>query len=206
MQIMLSRTIDTRAVYIIGVSTLLALSENVFPTYFRALPPTIQSFTNSPLALGLTFAIGLTLLFRLGTRQTDEVRWSDSTESINSVMAFLRQKAQAWHVNASVMETSLEHASRVIHYILSGHSTGRGGILRASYNGVDLRLEIIYEGSRTEQLPASDRTEVLVENELENEESAAYVGLQNFLRGLVVDRQQVKTRGGQIIIRLFYAI
>ena len=38
MQLMLSGPIDPRAIYVIGISTLLALSENVFPDYFRRLP------------------------------------------------------------------------------------------------------------------------------------------------------------------------
>lgn len=206
MQIMLSRTIDTRAVYVIGVSTLLALSENLFPTYFHALPAPIQTFTASPLALGLTFALGLTLIFRLGIRQTEEVRWSESTESISAAVAFIRKTAQAWRVGTNTIETSADHTGRVIEYILGKHSTHREGILRASYNGVDLRVEIIYEGSLAEHLPPSHHAGAPADNELENEESVAYVGLQNFLRGLAVDRQQLKTQGGRIIVRLFYAV
>ena len=78
MQVMLSRPVDTRAVYVIGVSTLLALSENVFPGYFRELPAVVRSFTGSPLALCLSAAIGFTLLFRIGSRQTAEISWNDS--------------------------------------------------------------------------------------------------------------------------------
>ena len=68
MQLMLSGPIDPRAIYVIGISSLLALSENVFPDYFRRLPSVVHSLTGSPLAIGLTAALGLTLLFRLGTR------------------------------------------------------------------------------------------------------------------------------------------
>jgi xanthine permease XanP len=206
MQIMLSRTIDIRAVYVIGVSTLLALSENLFPTYFHALPAPIQTFAASPLALGLTFAIGLSLIFRLGIRQTEEVRWSESEESISAAVAFLRKKAQDWRLGTNTIEISADHTGRVIEYILGKHSTHREGILRASYNGVDLRVEIIYEGSLAEHVPNPDQTPVAVENELDNEESVAFVGLQNFLRSLAVDRQQVRSKSGRIVIRLFYAI
>jgi hypothetical protein len=94
----------------------------------------------------------------------------------------------------------------VIEYILGKHSTRREGILRASYNGIDLRVELIYEGSLAEHLPPSHHAGAPADNELDNEESVAYVGLQNFLRGLAVDRQQLKTQGGRIIIRLFYAV
>ncbi|MFY9986568.1 MAG: solute carrier family 23 protein [Chthoniobacterales bacterium] len=206
MEIMLSRKIDTRAVYVIGVSTLLAMSEKVFPAYFRALPKPIQTFTSSPLALGLTFAIGLTLIFRLGTLQSREIKWTDSTASINSINAFLQDQAKAWRIPEAIIEACGDHATRVIQYVLGAHFSGREGTLRASYNGVDLRLEIIYSGSHADRIPESRRRQELVASEFENEESAAWVGLQHFLRGLAVERQQVKTKAGQIIIRLFYAV
>ena len=206
MQIMLSRKIDTRAVYVIGVSTLLAMSENVFPAYFRALPQAIQTFTASPLALCLTFAVGLTLLFRFGTRQSGEIKWTDSKESIDSTLAFLQTRAKTWSVPPDVIELSSDHVTRVIQYILEEDSSRREGVLRASFNGVDLRLEIGYDGRHAGQIPDARQPHVLLENELENEESTAWVGLQNFLRSLAVDRQQLKTQAGQTIIRLFYAI
>jgi xanthine permease XanP len=206
MEIMLSRKIDTRAVYVIGVSTLLAMSEKVFPAYFQALPKPIQTFTSSPLALGLTFAIGLTLIFRLGTRQSREIKWTDSTASINSAAAFLRDQAKAWRIPEAITEASADHATRIIQYVRGAHSIRREGALRASYNGVDLRLEIIYDGSPAVRIPGSRPSQDPVASEFENEESAAWVGLQHFLRGLAVDRQQLKTQAGQIIIRLFYAV
>ena len=86
------------------------------------------------------------------------------------------------------------------------HSSRREGTLRTSYNGVDLRLEIIYDGSPAERIPGSRPRQDAVTSEFENEESAAWVGLQHFLRGLDVGRQQLKTQGGQIIIRLSYAV
>ena len=206
MEIMLSRKIDTRAVYVIGVSTLLAMSEKVFPAYFRALPKPIQTFTSSPLALGLTFAIGLTLIFRLGTLQSREIKWTDSTASINSINAFLQDRAKAWRIPEAIIEACGDHATRIIQYVLGAHFSGREGTLRASYNGVDLRLEIIYNGSHADRIPESRRRQELVASAFENEESAAWVGLQHFLRGLAVERQQVTTKAGQIIIRLFYAV
>jgi hypothetical protein len=123
-----------------------------------------------------------------------------------AAVAFLRKKAQAWRVGTNTIETSADHTGRVIEYILGKHSTHREGISRASYNGVDLRVELIYEGSLAEHLPPSHHAGAPADNELENEESAAYVGLQNFLRGLAVDRQQLKTQGDRISIRLFYAV
>ena len=206
MQVMLSRPVDTRAIYIIGVSTLLALSENVFPGYFRELPSAARNFTASPLALCLSAAIALTLLFRLGTRQAGDVAWDDAQGSLGAAVGFLRAKAQSWKVAADLVETSTGHAHDVITYILQHHSRHPQGSLRAVYNGVELRVDITYQGTVTAHLPARRDDQVPMEGELDNEEAAAYVGLRNFLRGLAVDRQQVKVEKGQVMVRLFYAV
>jgi xanthine permease XanP len=206
MQVMLSRPVDTRAVYVIGVSTLLALSENVFPGYFRNLPASVRSFTSSSLALCLSSAIALTLLFRLGTRQVGEIVWNDLEDSIASAIAFLRNKAQAWKIAASLIEISAAHTRDVIAYILKNHSRHPVGILRVIYDGVDLRVDIIYRGTRTVHLPVARDDLVPIDTELDNEEAAAYVGLRNFLRGLAVDRHQITIEKGRMVVRLFYGV
>jgi xanthine permease XanP len=206
MQVMLSRPVDTRAVYVIGVSTLLALSENVFPGYFRNLPASVRSFTSSPLALCLSAAIALTLLFRLGTRQVGEIAWNDLEDSIASAIAFLRNKAQAWKIAAAIIEISAAHTRDVIAYILKNHSRHPEGILRAIYDGVDLRVDIIYRGTRAVHLPVARGDRVPIDTELDNEEAAAYVGLRNFLRGLAVDRHQIMVEKGRVVVRLFYGV
>jgi hypothetical protein len=69
----------------------------------------VQSFANSPLVLCLTAALGLSLLFRIGTRRFGQVEWSDSEESINTAIDFLRAKAKDWKIGASLVETSDSH-------------------------------------------------------------------------------------------------
>jgi len=206
MQVILSRPTDTRAVYVIGISTLLALSINVYPNYFQDLPSAVRSFANSPLVLCLTAALGLTLLLRIGTRQFGQVEWNDSKESISSALDFLRRKAKEWKIGASLVEICADHVREVINYVVDHHLRHREGILRATFNGQELCLEIAYQGSRTTHLPAVRAAEVPLESDTEDEEAAAYVGLRNFIRGLAVDRQKVDVQKSRVIVRLIYAI
>jgi hypothetical protein len=204
--VILSRPADTRAIYVIGISTLLALSINVYPKYFQNLPTEVRSFANSPLVLCLTAALGLSLLFRIGTRQFGQVEWNDSEESITSAINFLRAKAKDWKIGASLVETSVEHVREVIDYIATHHLHHHDGTLRASSNGQELRLDIVYEGTRTTHLPAARAAEAPMENDIEDEEAAAYVGLRNFIRGLAVDSQKVDVQNKRVLVRLTYAI
>jgi xanthine permease XanP len=205
MQIMLSRPIDTRAVYVIGVPTLLALSESVFPVYFRDLPAALRSFTGSPLALSLGAALVLSLLFRFGTRQLAGTVWSDSDGAI-AASAFLRDKAQGWNLSATLVDTIATQAREVIEYVVNHHSQHSQGDLRAVYNGLELRVDIAYRGSPMMHFPALRKLQAPIPGELEDEEAAAYVGLRNFLHGLAVDRQQIKAKKKNVVVHLYYAV
>ncbi|HEY1299543.1 MAG TPA: hypothetical protein VGF07_03550, partial [Stellaceae bacterium] len=206
MQIMLSRPAGTRGVYVIGISTLLALSENVFPNYFRALSPLAHSLASSPLALGLTAAIVLTLAFRFGARQRMETSWSADAAAQTAALGRLRDRALEWKVARDVAETAVAQAQAVLGYIRSANAEEPEGILSASYNGIELRIDIAYDGPHVPAtLPSGERAPPEA-GDLDNEEAAACAGLCDFLMSLAADRKLVRRRRGRITVRLSYAV
>ncbi|MGH7061329.1 MAG: solute carrier family 23 protein, partial [Stellaceae bacterium] len=205
MQIMLSRPAGTRGVYVIGVSTLLALSENVFPNYFRALSPFARSLASSPLALGLTAAIGLTLAFRFGARQRFATQWSGAEGGIDAAVGLLRDKTLDWKVARDVAEAAVAQAKSVMDYIFGEYAQRPEGLLRAWYNGIELDIDIAYDGSRAPPLPPSERPPP-AQSDLDNEEEAAFAGLRDFLHSLAADRKLVRQRRDRITVRLSYAV
>jgi xanthine permease XanP len=205
MQIMLSRPAGTRGVYVIGVSTLLALSENVFPNYFRALSPLARSLASSPLALGLAAAIVLTLAFRFGARQRVETQWSGADGGAAAAVALLRDKTLDWKVARDVAEAAVAQAKSVLDYILGEYAQRPEGVLRAWYNGIELDIAIAYDGAHAPPLPPSERPPP-TQSDLDNEEEAAFAGLRDFLHSLAADRKLVRQRRGRVTVRLSYAV
>jgi NCS2 family nucleobase:cation symporter-2 len=205
MEIMLSRPVDTRSVYVIGISTLLALSENVFPAYFHELSPAFRSLTSSALAFGLTAAVLLTLLFRIGTRQRGETAWTATEPSIGSAIAFLHDKARGWKVPAQTVATAVAQTQEVLAFLTKIHPRDAGGELQVSYNGLDFGIAVVCHGGQHPALPATTRQPALPRSDIENEEAAAFLGLKDFLRSLIADRKSVDHRNGRLRIRLLYA-
>ena len=205
MEIMLSRPVDTRSVYVIGISTLLALSENVFPTYFHELSPAFRSLTSSSLAFGLTAAIVLTLLFRAGTRQRGETAWTATEPSMGSAIDFLHDKARGWKVPAQTIATAAAQTQEVLAFLTKVHPRDAGGELQVSYNGLDFGIAVVCHGGQQPALPATTRQPALPRSDIENEEAAAFLGLKDFLRSLIADRKSVDQRNGRLRIRLVYA-
>ena len=68
---MVSRNIDTRMTYVIGISLLLGLSKDVYRDYFAALPAVLQPVASSMLSLTLIVAVALNFVFRIGVRRRE---------------------------------------------------------------------------------------------------------------------------------------
>src|SRR5207247_9199142 len=96
MEIIVSRPLGTRGIYVVGIATLLALSEHLFPKYFTELPGLVRSLSSSPLAVGLSAAIVLSLLFRFGTRQIAAFVWSANRTTISAAFGAVEQQSETW--------------------------------------------------------------------------------------------------------------
>jgi xanthine/uracil permease len=69
-QIIVSRNVDSRATYVVGVSLLLGLAREIFPTYFKQVAPVVHLFTGSMMSIGVMSAFVLNLIFRIGATRS----------------------------------------------------------------------------------------------------------------------------------------
>ena len=204
MQIMLSRPTGTRGVYVIGG---LHLARAERECLSRLFPPPVAHGAQrrqQSAPLGLTAAIVLTLVFRFGARQRTEAKWSEADGSIAAAIASPRDKAQEWKVAHEVVETAAVQAQSVLTYILGEYAHRPAGMLRVSDNGIELRVDVAYQGTHSPPLPESV---VLprARRELDDEEAAAFAGLRDFLHSLAADRKLAREHNGRITVRLSYA-
>ncbi|WIM13885.1 solute carrier family 23 protein [Enhydrobacter sp.] len=202
---MLSRPVQTRATYVIGIATLLALGRNIFPHYFAELSPFMESLTRNSLAVGLGAAILLHLVFLIGTRQTGSTRWSVADESMTAALDFLDRQVRTWKVDADVATRAIKHVGQVFDHLRTSERGARDGLLAVMFNGVDLRLDLSYVGKSAVDLPAGHPTAELRREQLDDEEAAVHFGLLHFLHSIAADRKRVAQHEGRVTIRLWYA-
>jgi|SRR5271165_5467200 len=78
-QIIVSRSIDSRATYVVGVSLLLGLSREIFPTYFERAVPLVHQFTGSMMSIGVLSAFLLNLCESAFVAQMSHEIWFDTS-------------------------------------------------------------------------------------------------------------------------------
>lgn len=202
---MLSRPVQTRAVYVIGIATLLALGRNVFPDYFHDLSPFMESLTRNSLAVGLGAAILLHLVFLIGTRQKGATHWSVADQSMAAALDFLHRQTRTWKIDTDVAARAIKHVEQVFEHLRISNQNARDGLLAVVFNGVDLRLDLSYLGMSAIDLSSGHPADETRHEQLDDEEAAVHFGLLHFLHSISADRKQVAQRDGRVTIRLWYA-
>ena len=198
-QVMVSRSIDTRMTYVIGISFLLGLSRLVYPDYFDDLPRYMQVVTGSTLARGIASAVGLTLLFRLGLRRGEVLPLEASGATSADLDCFLRKEGKAWKIDPEVIDRATSSIAHAISHLQEAHLMEKPVTLGASYDGTDLAIELQYEGS-SPSLPDLR----LPERDLAEEEASSH-GLTSFLSGVYADRIASSRKGSLASLRLYFA-
>ena len=147
-QIMVSRNIDTRMTYVIGISLVLGLSKDVYRGYFDHLPAFLHPLTGSMLSLTLIVALLLNLLFRIGIRRREAFVFEDKDLGMDKFASFLHARGKTWSVSGDVIERATSSTMQVLEHISSARLVQQG-MTRAvvSYDELQLLIEIDYEGS-----------------------------------------------------------
>jgi xanthine permease XanP len=197
--IMVSRTIDMRATFVIGLSLLLALGTKVFPIYFADLPPAVHTFTGGVLATGVFAAVLLTLVFRIGIRRHASLRLADESASVDEFLRILAERGRAWKIAPDVLSRATESTAEAVRELRAAGVLEHTLAASIAYDDVELTVELAYEGSVLRMPERHLRRRSLVE-----EESFAY-GLANFLTAVHPDRVATRTDGRTVILRMHFS-
>ena len=197
-QIMVSRNIDTRMTFVIGISMVLGLSKEVFQNFFKSLPQALHMVTNSTLSLAVISALALHIVFRIGTKRTATVEFEHAERSVEDLAGILEAQAHAWDVGQEVIARAISTTQQVFEHIERAHLITGGLAVVLSYDGFSFIVSIEYKGTLLSLPNVGIRKWSFLE-----EESFSY-GLADFLTGAYPDRMVSSAHGPNIAIRLYF--
>jgi NCS2 family nucleobase:cation symporter-2 len=162
-QIISSRVIDGRRTLVIGAGILTFLLVAVFPRTFVGAPVWLQPVVGSPLVLATIVALTLNLVFRIGIKQSVEMRITPAELQLEDVEQFVERSASGWgarrDVIARMKHALLEAIGTVIDYWDRRHSIA----LVLIYDELDITAKLIYSGERLELPDAPPSADEIVE-------------------------------------------
>lgn len=198
-QIMASRNIDTRMTFVIGVALLMGLCPKAFPAFFAELPQALQGFATSSLALGVSTAVGLNLLFRLGIRRRDAILLETTVSSRPALVEFIQGRGKQWKIDADIVGRATSSIEETFSRLMEARLAEGPVTAGVTYNELDLVIELKYQG----QVMALPEGRASKRNF--HEESSFSFGLPLYLNGVFADRIAIASNGEQVKMKLYFA-
>ncbi|MEO1223967.1 MAG: solute carrier family 23 protein [Pseudomonadota bacterium] len=197
-QIMVSRNIDTRMTFVIGVPMVMGLGREVYHTFFTRLPQILQPLTNTMLSVAVVTALVLHLIFRLGSTRKAALEVDETAHAREDLSGLLRDRGKAWGVADDIIDRAVSTCDQVLDHIERAHLIT--GDLRAqiSYDDFTLVVGLDYSGTLLSLPNVGVKRRVFLE-----EESFSY-GLADFLTGVYPDRMESSARGTNVSIGLYF--
>lgn len=198
-QIMVSRNIDARMTYVIGISMLLGLSKRVFQDFFAGLPDLLQPISNSMLSLAVVSALTLHLIFRIGSKKTATIAFENLEHPPAELVGLLEQQATNWYVDREIVDRAISSTQRLLEHLERAHLVKGDLAMSLSFNDLNFVVSLQYKGSLLSLPHIGIRNRSFLE-----EESFSY-GLADFLTGAYPDKMESSAKGDDITIRFYFS-
>ena len=146
-QVMLSRMLDARRIFVTGLALIFGMSVPMVPGLYAAVPAWISPLFSSSLALGTVLVVVLNLLLRLGTskRKVFEIDPTTSAEADSDVRRIMEVEGAAWGMRPEVAAQAVECLHELMIY-LSKIAVVPPVRIQMQFDEFNLDLEIEYTG------------------------------------------------------------
>ncbi len=197
-QLMMSRMIDIRKTFIIGISIMLGISVDIFPDLFREVHPLLQPFFNSSLAVTTVLAITLNLLFRIGITNRATITLDPASDSSAAIANFLEDRGGVWGARREVIQKATGALTELFEAVTT-HGMARGKLQAvASFDELNLEMHVTYPGALLEMPNAPPTHRELLEDERQ------FARLAGFLIRRLADRVESYETGGESRIHFHF--
>ncbi len=142
--IVMSRMIDARKTFVIGLSVILGLMVDMLPGAFDGLPQWLHPVFASSLSAATIAAVALNLVFRIGVRSTADLELSPGENYPERVFAFFDRQGGAWAARPEVVNRARDAVNEIAEAVLGD---GDGSLsARAGFDEYRLDVRLTWTG------------------------------------------------------------
>jgi len=145
MELILSRLMNHRRSFMVGLSITVGLGILVMPELSANAPDDLKPILGSALTMGTVTAIVLNQIFRIGVSQTGEVELA-GFGAASKATRFLEDNGSAWGARRDVISRAGLSVGEALEVLHSEKMLEGPVILKAKFDEYKLLLSLIYKG------------------------------------------------------------
>ena len=197
-QIMMSRMIDTRKTFIIGLSLMFGLSVDLFPGLYRDIPPWLAPFFSSSLSVTTVIALLLNLLFRIGVASRGSLEIAPGGSSTDAIFSFMDSQGGKWGARPEVIRRATAALEELYEAAQSIAGQPTPVSVEARFDELNLDLTVRYAGPPLELPSAPPGQEELLADE------GALLHLSEYLIRRETDQVRIEEKEGICTVNLHF--
>lgn len=206
MELAMSRAIDSRIVFAIGLSLCAGLALLQMPQLAQYVPPWAHFLLGDGFVVAGVLVIALNLLFRLGTSQRAQLPLQTGSRALHTdITGFVETQGAAWGARRAVVQRAALAALEAAEAIASAGEGRHVTALRGHFDEFNLDLDLLHTGAPLElAVGAVPRTAALLDGDDDNAIDAALAQMSGLLLRHLADRVSTGESAGQAVLRLHF--
>jgi NCS2 family nucleobase:cation symporter-2 len=198
LQIMMSRMIDSRKTFVIGLSLIFGLSTSMIPNLYAGITPALRPVFMSPLSLATVLVVLLNLLLRIGTSRRAEQSICPGKDSAEEIHNFMEYQGGVWGAPRDVIMRA-ESALQEFFESAAANRLSEGSVkVGLYYDELNLDVDLEYAGVPMDYPNLRPSTTDILEDE------GSLVRLSGFLIRKYVDRMKAGSENGICRVQLHF--
>ena len=197
-QIIMSRMIDSRKTFVVGLSIIFGLSVDIVPAAYSHVPAWLAPVVSSSLAASTILALILNLLFRLGIAQSASLEIKPGENYTELIFNFMERQGGLWGARPEIIRNGAAALSELMEAILLLNEPAVPITVRARFDEFNLDLQAAYSGTAPSPAKAMPDLEELGE-------ASQAAAMSMFMVARYCDRLAIETREqDSVLIKLHF--
>ncbi len=149
-QIVMSRIIDARKTFVIGLPLIFGLTVDFMPEAFAQVPSLIRPIFSSSLSTATVLAVLLNLILRIGIKDKASLRLAPGTIHDKAIFSFMQQHGGAWAARPEIINRAAAVMNEYMEALGTKLTEGEYVKMTASFDEYNLNVEISHPGAAPE--------------------------------------------------------
>ncbi len=197
-QIIMSRMLDARRTFLVGIPLIMGLSVDALPELYENVPSLLQPIFSSSLSLAAVLVVFLNLIFRIGIAKRQRLVLKPGVDDADSVFDFMEKQGAAWGARREVIYRAIS-AIHELFEAVSSSNLAKGDIeVDVSFDEFNLDVEARYKGEPL-VLPSTRPSDADL---LRDDEAAAK--LSGFMIKRYANSVKLEQKDGMCRVRLHF--
>jgi xanthine permease XanP len=197
-QIIMSRMLDARRTFLVGIPLIMGLSVDALPELYENAPSLLQPIFSSSLSLAAVLVVFLNLIVRIGIAKRQRLVLKPGVDDADSIFDFMEKQGAAWGARREVIYRAISAIHELFEAVYSSRLTEGDLEVDVSFDEFNLDVEARYRGAPLD-LPTTRPSE---EDLLRDDEAAAK--LSGFMIKRYANSVKLEQKDGMCRLRLHF--